>query len=111
MVSGSVDESEEQFSGIFAGVRKPRPNLQGRRSHIEMMVHVLDAIRNGADKPTRVMYKSNLSWSACQNFLGHLAERGFVRVVPDGPRRRYELTPSGSEVLSSFTRVAEAIVA
>ena len=76
---------------------------------MEMMVHVLDAIRRGADKPTRVMYKSNLSWSMCQMFLSHLAERGFVRVVSDGPRKRYELTPSGAELLSSFTRIAEAM--
>ena len=76
---------------------------------MEMMVHVLDVIRSGADSPTRVMYRSNLSWSVCQSLLGHLAERGFVRVVPDGHRRRYQLTPSGSEVLAMFIRVAEAI--
>jgi predicted transcriptional regulator len=76
---------------------------------MEMMVHVLDALRKGADKPTRVMYKSNLSWSACQTFLSHLVERGFVKVVSDGPRKRYELTPSGAEVLSSFTMIAEAM--
>jgi predicted transcriptional regulator len=111
LVPESPDGSDEQSSDIFARVRRPRPRLQGRRSHIEMMVHVLDAIRSGADKPTRVMYKSNLSWSVCQSLLSHLAERGFVKVVPDGPRRRYELTLSGSEVLSSFTRVAEAISA
>ena len=76
---------------------------------MEMMVHVLDAIRSGADRPTRVMYRSNLSWSVCQSLLGHLTERGFVRVVLDGPRRRYQLTPSGSEVLAMFIRAAEAI--
>ncbi len=75
-----------------------------------MMIHVLDAVRNGADKPTQVMYKSNLSWSICQKLLGHLAERGFVKVISDGPRRRYKLTPTGLEMLSSFTRVAEAMV-
>jgi predicted transcriptional regulator len=111
LVPEPADGSEEQFSDIFAGIRKPRPRLRGRRSHIEMMAHVLDAIRNGADKPTRVMYKSNLSWSVCQSLLGHLTERGFVKIVLDGPRKRYLLTPSGSEVLSSFTRVAEAISA
>ena len=76
---------------------------------MEMMVHVLDAIRSGADRPTRVMYRSNLSWSVCQSLLSHLTERGFVRVVLDGPRRRYQLTPSGSEVLAMFIRVAESI--
>ena len=74
-----------------------------------MMVHVLDAVGNGADKPTQVMYKSNLSWSVCQSLLGHLAQRGFLKVVSDGPRRRYKLTPTGSEILSSFTKVAEAM--
>ena len=74
-----------------------------------MMIHVLDAVRNGADRPTQVMYKSNLSWSICQSFLGRLSERGFLKVTSEGPRRRYKLTPTGLEMLSSFTRVAEAM--
>jgi predicted transcriptional regulator len=74
-----------------------------------MMVHILDSIGNGYDRPTTVMYKSNLSWLVCQNLLRHLAEKGFVKEVLEGTRRRYGLTWSGTEVLSSFTKAAEAI--
>ena len=84
MVSEPSDGSDEQFSDIFAGIRRPRPRLRGRRSHIEMMAHVLDAIRNGADKPTRVMYKSNLSWSVCQDLLKHLAAKGLLETRAGG---------------------------
>ncbi|MDG6990874.1 MAG: hypothetical protein JRM99_05575 [Nitrososphaerota archaeon] len=105
----SVDSCGEPTFDVFARVRGPRPKVQGRRSQIEMMIHVLDSVRNGADRPTQVMYKSNLSWTICQSFLGRLSERGFLKIVSDGPRRRYKLTPTGLEVLSSFTRVAEAM--
>jgi predicted transcriptional regulator len=74
-----------------------------------MMVHVLDAIKGGPEKPTHIMYRSNLSWAMCQGLLGHLVERGFVKVVPKGARKRYELTQTGSDLLSSFIRAAEAI--
>ncbi|MDG7025077.1 MAG: hypothetical protein JRN45_11225 [Nitrososphaerota archaeon] len=109
MVSEPPDGSEEQFSDIFAGIRRPRPRLRGRRSHIEMMADVLDAIRNGADKPTRVMYKSNLSWSVCQDLLKHLAAKGLLETRAGGERRVIVLTPRGSLALSEYCRAVEEI--
>ena len=59
-------------------------NALGRRSRTEMMVDVLRAVRGGAVLPTRVMYRSNLSWSVCQDLLKHLAAKGLLETRAEG---------------------------
>ncbi len=73
-----------------------------------MMLDLLEAVRGGVEGPTRIMYRANLSWSVCQNLLRHLVERGLIRLV-EGTRKRYALTPKGSDVLSWSSRVADEI--
>jgi predicted transcriptional regulator len=107
--SNRTDDWDNQPTDIFSSIRESRPRLQGRRSKTEMMIHILDAIKAGPEKPTHIMYKSNLSWAICQGLLERLVERGFVKVVPNGARKRYELTQLGTDVLSSFTKVVEEI--
>lgn len=74
-----------------------------------MMLGILKAIKGGAEGPTRIMYRANLSWSICQDLLGHLVKRGLVRLIAEDERKRYELTPRGSEVLNWSSRVADEI--
>jgi predicted transcriptional regulator len=105
--SNGLDDRDNQPFDIFSSIRESRPRLQGRRSKTEMMIHILDAIKAGPEKPTHIMYRSNLSWAVCQDLLGHLLERGFVKVLSNGARKRYELTQLGTDVLSSFTKVVE----
>jgi predicted transcriptional regulator len=71
------------------------------------MVDVLRAVSAGEVGPTRIMYKSNLSWSVCKELLRHLCTKGFLTAKTDGGRRRYELTAIGLDVLGRFVRVAE----
>ena len=74
-----------------------------------MMVDVLRAVRGGAVLPTRVMYRSNLSWSVCQDLLKHLVARGLLETHAEGERRLIVLTPKGSLALSEYCRAAEEI--
>jgi predicted transcriptional regulator len=73
------------------------------------MLDILAAVKGKAEKPTRIMYRSNLSWSLCQELLRHLAGKGLVRVVAQGRRKRYELTPQGDAVLVSFGGILEEL--
>ena len=59
-----------------------------RRSHIEIRMDMLAAVREGAEKPTQIMYRANLSWVALQTHLTQLLERGLLRWAADGNRRR-----------------------
>jgi predicted transcriptional regulator len=55
------------------------------------------------------MYKANLSWVALQENLKTLVTKAFLREENLGQRRRYELTPSGIEILQTFRKVLETM--
>jgi predicted transcriptional regulator len=80
--------------------------MSERRSKLEIMLKVLTAIRDGENKPTRIMYAANMSWNPTQQVLAKLVEEGLIRVTekPGNKRakKRYELTEKGSNVLRYF---------
>ena len=80
-----------------------------RRSELEIKMDVLQVVSQGIDRPTQIMYKANLSWLALQENLKSLVKRSFLREENLGPRRRYELTQSGYEVLRPFQKVVETM--
>jgi predicted transcriptional regulator len=67
---------------------------------------ILDAVRNGVEKPTRIMYAANLSWKPTQRILSNLTEQGLVAEVSDTEsvksRRKYKITEKGIAVLDYF---------
>ena len=80
-----------------------------RRSELEIKMDVLQVVSQGIDRPTQIMYKANLSWMALQENLKSLVARSFLKEESLGPRRRYELTQSGYEILRSFRSVLESM--
>ena len=94
---------------LFSFYPSSKGDALGRRSRTEMMVDVLRAVRGGAVLPTRVMYRSNLSWSVCQGLLKHLAAKGRFETRAEGERRVIALTPRGSLALSGYCRAVKGI--
>jgi len=80
-----------------------------RRSELEIKMDVLQVVSQGIDRPTQIMYKANLSWMALQENLKSLVSKSFIREEATGPRRRYELTQSGYEILRTFQRVLDSM--
>jgi predicted transcriptional regulator len=80
-----------------------------RRSQLETRIDMLRAIHEGAEGPTQVMYKANLSWSALQENLSKLIAVGLLTEEKFGSRRRYVLTDKGMGVLRNFEIVLEEI--
>ena len=80
-----------------------------RRSELEIKMDVLQVVSQGIDRPTQIMYKANLSWMALQENLKALVAKSFLKEESVGPRRRYELTQSGYEILRTFQRVLETM--
>ena len=80
-----------------------------RRSELEIKMDVLQVVSQGIDRPTQIMYKANLSWMALQANLKALVAKSFLKEESVGPRRRYELTQSGYEILRTFQRVLETM--
>jgi predicted transcriptional regulator len=80
--------------------------MSPRRSKLDIQLIVLKAVRDGVDKPTRIMYLANISWNPVQKILNDLVDRGLLsmRDLSKGNRnkRRYEITEKGLSVLNYF---------
>ena len=80
--------------------------MQKRRSKLDIVLNVLSAVKGGVDKPTRIMYATNLSWKPTQRILANLVEQGLLREYGDTgskrSKRRYEITEKGADVLRYF---------
>ena len=76
-------------------------------------MEVLKAVREGVDKPTRIMYAANMSWEPTKKVLNRLVDRGFVSVITDtvgnGSRRRFEITEKGVSVINYFEGAKELV--
>ena len=90
---------------------KPRQKFSLRRSHLEIRMDILSCIKSGFDKPTQVMYKANLSWTALKDHLVALEGGSLIKSVEYGTRRRYELTSKAFEVLASYEKILSDISA
>jgi predicted transcriptional regulator len=76
-----------------------------------MCLEVLEQIYSGDNKPTRIMYGANLSWSILNSILDSLVEQELIRVEKDEANWRnnrtikmYYLTDKGRVTLKYFMR-------
>ncbi len=70
------------------------------------MMTVLGAIRDGVDKPTRIMYTANMSWNSTQKVFEDLLEQDLIFVTEEPglkrAKKRYHITEKGLNVLQYF---------
>jgi len=86
-----------------------------RRSKLEIHLDVLQIVKSGVCKPTRIMYEANLSWDHLNRVLGVLMDQGLVSEEDtSGQRRRdkrtsrhYLLTKKGEGVVRYFNSPKE----
>ena len=81
-----------------------------RRSQLEIRMDILKAISAGAEGPTQIMYKANLSWILLCEHLSSLTEQGFVEEKLVGNRKKYWLTTRGNEIVSSYMNLIRDMV-
>lgn len=80
--------------------------LSTRRSGFQIAVDVLTVIGEGEDRPTRIMYASNLSWNSLRGTLDLLVAKGYVdEALMNQRKKRYSITGKGREVLSYYDRL------
>ncbi len=80
-----------------------------RRSQLEICMDMLNAVKEGSERPTQIMYKANLSWIALQTHFKTLVEGGMLRWVESGNRKRYEITEKGRSVLTAYHKIRDEI--
>lgn len=87
--------------------------MSPRRSQLEIRLNILSAVKDGVDKPTRIMYAANMSWKPVQRILSHLVEQGLLEVRMNTEsrqsKRRYVLTDKGANVLDYFEKAKEIL--
>ncbi|MCL4519556.1 MAG: hypothetical protein M1587_10205 [Thaumarchaeota archaeon] len=81
--------------------------LQSRRSRMETYCDILKAIGAGAEKPTHIMYKANLSWTVMQGYIKSLEIRGLVVSQDSEGKRTYHLSDKGFQLLKQFMSIRE----
>jgi predicted transcriptional regulator len=107
---GSVSTiSLRRREDVFDFAAEPKQKLLARRSQLEIWMDMLRAVKDGAEKPTQIMYKANLSWVALQTHLKLLLGNGLLEWANDGTRKRYVLTIKGTNVMSSYKKILEAV--
>ncbi|MFW6108898.1 MAG: winged helix-turn-helix domain-containing protein [archaeon] len=84
--------------------------MKNRRSKLEIYLDVLKVIKNGTEKPTRIMYGANLSWKLLQGILGSMVDQNLIEEidVSDSRDKRtntiYQVTTKGDSVIRYFDR-------
>lgn len=67
---------------------------------MEIYFDVLEAIDNGTNKPTRIMYETNLSWTSLLSAFDSLIHSDFIRTEKKKSATRYYITEKGRNALS-----------
>ena len=80
-----------------------------RRSRLEMYFDVLKAIDEGTNKPTRIMYETNLSWSSLCGIFDTLIQGDLIREEKRKRSTRYHLTEKGKNALAYHVKSLDGL--
>ena len=70
---------------------------------------ILRVIGAGAEKPTHIMYRANLSWIVMQQYIKSLEAHGLVIADSDQGKRLYHLTEKGFEISNQLLTIREEL--
>jgi predicted transcriptional regulator len=90
--------------------------MSNRRSKLEIYLEVLQIIKGGTSKPTRVMYAANISWQPLMRVLSSMKNQGLIREIDldtslskrdKRTSKLYEITMKGEQVIRYFKEARE----
>ncbi len=84
-------------------------NMSSKRSRLEIYLDILQVIRKGVDKPTRIMYRTNLSWKPLMHALDTMMEQKLITSKELGCHITYKITDKGMNVLNYFHEAMQLI--
>jgi predicted transcriptional regulator len=74
---------------------------------METYCDIVKAIGAGAEKPTHIMYRANLSWTVMQGYIKDLETQGLVISQENDGKRVYKLTEKGFLLLKQYVSIKE----
>jgi len=82
-----------------------------KRSRLEIYLDILRAVAIESEKkPTRIMYKTNLSWIPLKEILNSMIVQGLLIKNGYENKTEYAVTEKGLNVLRYFNKMREMIV-
>lgn len=84
--------------------------MTARRSRLEIYLDILQVVKKGIQKPTRIMYSTNLSWNPLQEILQSMIHQGLIEEKETKNRKRYEITEKGNMALKYFNKTKELVL-
>ncbi len=81
-----------------------------RRSRVEILADILEVIAKGDTGPTKIMFKTNISWLFLQKSLNLLASSEMLIEESRGSKKVYRLTSKGHKFLSDYMKVREELL-
>jgi predicted transcriptional regulator len=99
--------AQEYLTSSGSSSRSLQQQQLNRRSRMETFCDILRAIGNGAQKPTHIMYKANLSWTVLMEYMKALQSQELVELVDDEGKKTYRLTHKGFQLLNQFLSIRE----
>ena len=83
--------------------------MTSKRSKLEIYIDVLKTIRKGTYKPTRIMYRTNLSWKPLMLALDSMILQGLISRNEQAKHTVYQISEKGRNVLSYFDKAMKLI--
>jgi predicted transcriptional regulator len=83
--------------------------VSSKRSRIEIYLDILQTIKKGVNKPTRIMYRTNLSWKPLTHVLDTMMEQKLITSEELGCHITYKITDKGMNVLNYFNEAMQLI--
>ncbi len=74
---------------------------------METYCDIIKAIGGGAEKPTHIMYRANLSWTVMQGYIKALESQGLILGQDMEGKRLYQLTDKGFGLLKQYLSIRE----
>lgn len=83
--------------------------LSQRRSSFQITIDVLTTIEKGEQRPTRIMYASNLSWNSLKSTLDLLVSKGYINQNCFDRNKKYSITAKGLEILGYYNQLESLV--
>ena len=104
-LASKESRNTKPFSACVMYMMAERQSAVTRRSKMEVKIDIMQAIAEGAGRPTHIMYRSNLSWAVMRSFIKLLESQGLVHSGQVDGKKSYLLTEKGNRVLQTYTSV------
>ena len=83
--------------------------MTSKRGKPDIIFDILSAISEseGSIKPTRLLYKSNLSYARLKLYLESLIKQGLLAIKKEGDRKLISLTQKGYDYVVKYRQMKE----